>query len=232
MILCAVDDSAAAERVVDTGRWLAEGLQTPLVVVHVSEDPDGADEVVGRVRARLNGGDADVRVLPGSPAEAIREAVDEHDPELVVVGSRGHGPLRSTLTGSVSRDLASTSRSPVVVVPSGENWAADAGDGGAEPTSCAGSTGRRSAGRGQVCPPPGHTTRVPAGGGSRPAERALGPLLSGSSLRDAARDRPGGRGPAAGRRGHPASLRSDRRQRGDRRRVGPARRGARVGGRP
>ena len=84
MILCAVDDSAAAERVVDTGRWLTGRIQTPLVVVHVSEDPDGADEVVGRVRARLNGGDADVRVLPGSPAEAIREAVDEHDPELVV----------------------------------------------------------------------------------------------------------------------------------------------------
>lgn len=132
MILCAVDDSAAAERVVDTARWLAEGLQAPLVVVHVSEDPDGADEVVSRVRARLNGGDADVRVLSGSPGEAIREAVDEHDPELVVVGSRGHGPLRSTLTGSVSRDLASTLRSPVVVVPSGEDWAADAGDGGAE----------------------------------------------------------------------------------------------------
>jgi nucleotide-binding universal stress UspA family protein len=132
VILCAVDDSAAAERVVDTARWLAEGLKTPLVVVHVSEDPDGADEVVGRVRARLDTADADVRVLPGSPTDAIREAAEEAEPELVVVGSRGRGPLKSTLLGSVSHDLATGSRYPVVVVPSGEDWAADAGDGGAE----------------------------------------------------------------------------------------------------
>jgi hypothetical protein len=37
----------------------------------------------------------------------------------MIVGSRGHGPLRRTLLGSTSRALISSSRSPLLVVPRG-----------------------------------------------------------------------------------------------------------------
>ena len=121
MILCAIDDSEAAEGVLDTARWLAEKLQAPLTVVHVVEDrADEADELVGRVRARLGDEDAEVRLAVGSPAEAIREAADSEDAELLVVGSRGRGGLRSAVLGSVSRELTTRARRPVVVVPPGE----------------------------------------------------------------------------------------------------------------
>lgn len=130
MILCAVDDSEAAEGVLDTARWLADKLRTPLGVVHVVGDrSDEADELVGRVRARLGDEHADVRLAAGSPAEVIGEAADREDAELLVVGSRGRGGLRSAVLGSVSRELAARAHRPVVVVPPGEIRTAE--DGGA-----------------------------------------------------------------------------------------------------
>jgi nucleotide-binding universal stress UspA family protein len=42
---------------------------------------------------------------------------------MLVIGSRGRGALRSAVLGSVSRELASRARCPVVIVPSGERWA-------------------------------------------------------------------------------------------------------------
>jgi nucleotide-binding universal stress UspA family protein len=126
MILCAIDDSDAAQGVLDTARRLAENLRTPLVVMHVVGDSsDQADALVGRVRDRLGDEHADVRVAAGSPAEAIRAVADSEGAELLVVGSRGRGNLRSAVLGSVSRDLAANAQRPVVVVPPGGAWAVD-----------------------------------------------------------------------------------------------------------
>lgn len=131
MILCAVDESDAAGRVLETARWLAEQLETSLVVVRVVADGStDAGKLTDWVRSRVGEGPVDVKLLVGSPARAIREAADEENPELLVVGSRGRGGLRSAILGSVSRDLAATARQPVVVVPSGEDWAAEVGDDG------------------------------------------------------------------------------------------------------
>lgn len=135
MILCAIDDSDAAQGVLDTARNLAKNLRVPLVVIHVVGDgSDEADALVGRVRERLGDEAADVRVAAGSPAEAIQAVADSEDAELLVVGSRGRGNLRSAVLGSVSRDLAANAKRPVVVVPPGGAWAAD-GAGGTEAAS-------------------------------------------------------------------------------------------------
>ena len=127
-ILCALDDSEAAEGVLDTARGLAEKLQARLIVMHVAgDDSDEADGLVARVRARLGDEHAKVLLASGSPAEAIRKAADHADAELVVVGSRGRGGLRSAVLGSVSHDLAARGRRPLVVVPPGGVWRADDG---------------------------------------------------------------------------------------------------------
>jgi nucleotide-binding universal stress UspA family protein len=89
VILCAVDESDAAGPVLDTGRWLADALRADLVVVPVlGGEPDEAADLVGEGRARLGERPADVRLITGSPVEAIQAVADEERPELLVVGSR------------------------------------------------------------------------------------------------------------------------------------------------
>jgi nucleotide-binding universal stress UspA family protein len=105
-IVCGVDTSDAAPVVAGVARWLAQGLDAQLVVLHVSEDGNGPLEGV-----------EDVRVVEGSPAERLLEAVERDGAELLVVGTRGRGSLRSAVFGSVSRKLATDATCPVVVVP-------------------------------------------------------------------------------------------------------------------
>ncbi|KAA0272503.1 MAG: universal stress protein [Acidobacteria bacterium] len=69
---------------------------------------------LGRVPGSVN---AEGRLLTGSPGALLAEA--SADVDLMVVGSRGHGPLRRTLLGSTARKLVSGSRSPLLVVPRG-----------------------------------------------------------------------------------------------------------------
>ena len=60
---------------------------------------------------------AEGRLLTGSPGALLSDASAEVD--LMIVGSRGHGPLRRTLLGSTSRSLVSGAASPLLVVPRG-----------------------------------------------------------------------------------------------------------------
>jgi nucleotide-binding universal stress UspA family protein len=125
MILCAVDDSEVSGRVLDTARGLARALGAKLVAVHAVRDGDhDADRVAALVRTRLAGTGAtpDVRLVEGPPEQAIVDTADREGAELLVIGSRGRGALRSAVLGSVSRELVSRAPCPVVVVPSGERW--------------------------------------------------------------------------------------------------------------
>jgi nucleotide-binding universal stress UspA family protein len=126
MILCAIDDSEVAGRVLVTARGLADASGADLLAVHAVEEPgQDADHVLALVRDRLSatGVAADLRVVEGPPAEALIETAEREGAELLVIGSRGRGALRSAVLGSVSRELASRAPCPVVIVPSGERWA-------------------------------------------------------------------------------------------------------------
>lgn len=56
-------------------------------------------------------------VRRGSGAHAVLAEAREHEADLVVVGTRGAGRVRSVLFGSVSRSVAAHAICPVVVVP-------------------------------------------------------------------------------------------------------------------
>lgn len=53
-------------------------------------------------------------------ADAIVNAAEEHDADLIVVGSHGHSTVRTALLGSVSRDILSRTQHPVLVVPASD----------------------------------------------------------------------------------------------------------------
>lgn len=55
-------------------------------------------------------------VKGGQPARTIVKFSHEHDVDLIVIGSRGHGDLEGYLLGSVSHKVTSLAKSPVLVV--------------------------------------------------------------------------------------------------------------------
>ena len=59
--------------------------------------------------------DATAELLDGRAVTDLARASGEVD--LLVVGSRGDGPVRSVLLGSVSRELVRSAKTPLVVVP-------------------------------------------------------------------------------------------------------------------
>ena len=72
------------------------------------------EEAVGRVP---DGVPTEPLLLHGDPAETLAEATSDLD--LLVLGSRGYGPVKGTLLGSVSARVMAAASCPVLVVPRG-----------------------------------------------------------------------------------------------------------------
>ncbi len=141
-IVCGVDGSAGSEAALAVAAELAEGLGARLVLAHVA-DHVPADSAVGPIaamsppapmtasvheaRARLLAEmaeaagleQAEQQVVSGIAAERLAELADEEAADMIVVGSRGRGSFKTALRGSVSSDLISIARCPVLVVPKG-----------------------------------------------------------------------------------------------------------------
>jgi nucleotide-binding universal stress UspA family protein len=63
--------------------------------------------------------DASQKLLDGDAQQLL--ARESGDLDLLAVGSRGHGPLRAVLLGSVSSALVRSARWPLVGVPRAAN---------------------------------------------------------------------------------------------------------------
>jgi nucleotide-binding universal stress UspA family protein len=63
-------------------------------------------------------GDVEAVIVERAPAHALVELADERDARVIVVGTRGEGPLRGALLGSTPHKLLHLADRPVLVVPS------------------------------------------------------------------------------------------------------------------
>jgi nucleotide-binding universal stress UspA family protein len=145
-ILVAVDGSAHAKRALEEAIDLARatggsltvvtvvpelsawvlggaGMPPPVDLVRLHEDlvrdygrmlEEEAASVPDDVQSRS-------LLLEGRPAEAIVRQTRAGGHDLVVMGSRGRGELRSLVLGSVSHEVLHTSRVPVLVVRAPED---------------------------------------------------------------------------------------------------------------
>jgi nucleotide-binding universal stress UspA family protein len=133
-VVWATDGSQPADRALEVAKSLAREHGSSLVVVHVAQHyatKSGlavyADE--SQVKAKL---EATVQELCGEGFKASLTIVDHVGPQaaheianvareaganLIVVGSRGHGPVTGLLLGSVALRLLHVAPCPVVVVP-------------------------------------------------------------------------------------------------------------------
>jgi nucleotide-binding universal stress UspA family protein len=92
-----------------------------------TNSPQEAEEAAQKVGERVlekaaqvvreGGLEAERKLLKGNPSLALANlAADDEQIELVVVGSRGMGPMAGIILGSVADGLVHLSRKPVLVV--------------------------------------------------------------------------------------------------------------------
>jgi nucleotide-binding universal stress UspA family protein len=135
----AVDGSSQSWRALSAAAYLAERANAPLAILSVMGPPHYVlggllsplgpeeyreykekewesvyEEASGRVP---DGVAAEPLLLHGEPAEALAEAASDLD--LLLLGSRGYGPVKGTLLGSVSARVMAVAPCPVMVVPRG-----------------------------------------------------------------------------------------------------------------
>jgi len=79
---------------------------------------DEAEKVLGPVRefARLQGWPLQERHAIGYPPDTLVNLIADEKPDLLVMGSHGHGAFTSALLGSVSARLLSHTKVPVLLI--------------------------------------------------------------------------------------------------------------------
>jgi nucleotide-binding universal stress UspA family protein len=129
-IVCGIDGSPDSRAALAYATKLADRLDARLVLAHVVEPPRSlsptlidreaeAERLLGEVAETTGVDGAEQRIVTGLPAERLADLADDESAQLIVVGSRGRGPLRSALLGSVSTSVIGLARCPVLVVPPG-----------------------------------------------------------------------------------------------------------------
>jgi nucleotide-binding universal stress UspA family protein len=138
-IMVGVDGSAGANRAVSWAIDLARRTGAEIVAVHVGQPPmrdisaygfvgslpvaDWQDEVRGLLEEewslplRRAGVRYHTVFEEGTPGPQMVAIAEREAAGLIVTGSRGFGPLREALLGSVSHYVVQHSALPVVVVP-------------------------------------------------------------------------------------------------------------------
>jgi nucleotide-binding universal stress UspA family protein len=136
-ILVATDGSASSSEAVELGVELAAEHMSELIFVHVVPALDVVPSTVfaiggafphkpsrydrelledAAVLAASHGVVATTALLAGDTVDEIVAFADSHDVDVIVVGSRGHGTLATTVLGSVSRGVLRETKRPVLVV--------------------------------------------------------------------------------------------------------------------
>jgi nucleotide-binding universal stress UspA family protein len=135
----AVDGSGESRRALSAAAYLAGQANAPLQVLSVMEEPHyvlggllsplgpaeyreykekESERVYDKARSRVPEEIAmEPLLLHGEPAEILAQRAGDLD--LLVLGSRGYGPVKGTLLGSVSTRVMTAAPCPVMLVPRG-----------------------------------------------------------------------------------------------------------------
>jgi nucleotide-binding universal stress UspA family protein len=137
-ILLPIDGSETAlDAVRQALRMLSEGLRASLVLANVQEpatlyemllahDADVIEQVSAQAGlhllepavalARAAGVEHEIEVARGDPAHTLIDILENFGCDMVVMGARGMGTLRSALLGSVAHEVLHAASVPVLIV--------------------------------------------------------------------------------------------------------------------
>jgi nucleotide-binding universal stress UspA family protein len=137
-ILLPIDGSAASlDAARQALRMIQDGLRASLVLANVQEpatlyemllahDPQVIEQVSAkaglhllepaRALVREAGVEYEIEVASGDPAHTLIDILENFACDLVVMGARGTGRLRSALLGSVSHEVLHAAPVPVMIV--------------------------------------------------------------------------------------------------------------------
>jgi nucleotide-binding universal stress UspA family protein len=141
-VMCAYEDKPIARHALRASAWLANALETSLVVAHVF-DPMGirvpptrdmlaasvtTDELEQSARRkahrrldaaaqRVSGAEVQTELAEGDPIQGVLELVAGRGARLLVTGTAARVGLGRLLIGSVTGELATQSPCPVIAVP-------------------------------------------------------------------------------------------------------------------
>ncbi|MFP4052809.1 MAG: universal stress protein [Phycisphaerae bacterium] len=140
-ILAAVDFSDVTDAVLEQAARLGRQLRARVILLHVAPDeppvqafeagPGYVRDVLAdhlrhrhaqllqcRKKIEHRGLSVHALLTAGQPDEGILRQARRFQPEMIVLGSHGHGRLYHLLTGSVSASVLHDAPCPVLVVPS------------------------------------------------------------------------------------------------------------------
>ncbi|ELZ98944.1 UspA domain-containing protein [Haloferax mucosum ATCC BAA-1512] len=145
-ILVPTDGSKAAERAIDHALDLAETYDSRVHALYVVDTSiytsldAGADVVInaleregeaatGHIKeaAKTSGAEIETEVVTGTAYRSIRDYIDDHDIDLVVMGTHGRTGLSHYLLGSVTERVVRTSPVPVLTIRMDEDESEQAG---------------------------------------------------------------------------------------------------------
>jgi len=145
-ILVPVDFSAHSEEALLFAAELAKRLTAPLVILHVIHDPaespgyysqkdpehphriadvaaEMMTEFIGRIAKKNPKLDnilqAHTELITGLPVTRILEMAEKHNPQMVIMGSKGRTGLAHLLLGSKAEQVVRLCPSPVTIIKKG-----------------------------------------------------------------------------------------------------------------
>jgi nucleotide-binding universal stress UspA family protein len=121
----ALTEAAASNATIElVGAWSAPPNGTLGAPTYMSADVfyacrDATARVLedAKARAAEAGVQAETHLVAGSAAVEICKLAEKRHADLIVMGSRGHGPLAAALLGSVAAHVVRHAHCPVMVVP-------------------------------------------------------------------------------------------------------------------
>lgn len=128
-LLCATDLLPKSEAAIDRAGLLAQQLHAQLSLLHVvspatsERNLEQALQVaISTLKSRAqpplwrHGPLPEVAVRTGSPARLIRESIDQHGPDLLVIGPHRKRAVRDVLEGTIAEKIVGTRQCPLLIV--------------------------------------------------------------------------------------------------------------------